>query len=161
MDKLMEWLPRYIPDSDETCIVHGDYRLGNVMFAPEAMRIVAVLDWELSTLGHPLADLGYLCMDFHSGPNAGETSEAERAGLGIPSEQEMVDRYCELTGRDGIENWTFYLVYNMFRSAAIIQGVYKRGLDGNASSSAALTYKDMCRMRSERAWSLVEQARLA
>lgn len=162
MDKLMAWLPDQIPDSDQSGIVHGDYRLGNVILHPTEPRIVAVLDWELCTLGHPLADLGYLCMDYHSPGYDGQgLGVADLDALGIPHESEMLARYCELTGRDGIDNWTFYLAYNLFRSAAIIQGVYKRGLDGNASSATALDYKDMCRMRSELAWGLVEQAGLA
>lgn len=162
MERLLAWLPERIPESDETTIAHGDYRLGNVMLHPTEPRIVAVLDWELCTLGHPLADLGYLCMDYHSPGYDGQgLGSADLAALGIPSEQEMLERYCALTGRERIENWTFYLVYNLFRSAAIIQGVYKRGLDGNASSAAALGYKDACRMRSELAWSLVEEAGLA
>ena len=163
MDRLMEWLPKHIPDSDETCIAHGDYRLGNVMLHPTEPRIVAVLDWELCTLGHPLADLGYLCMDYHSPGYEGEGLGAldDLEAHGIPDEQQILDHYCAETGRDGIANWTFYLVYNLFRSAAIIQGVYKRGLDGNASSEAALGYKDVCRMRSELAWQLVEEAGLA
>jgi aminoglycoside phosphotransferase (APT) family kinase protein len=162
MDRLMAWLPDRIPDSDETRIVHGDYRLGNVILHPTEPRIVAVLDWELCTLGHPLADLGYLCMDYHSPGYDGQgLGAADLEKLGIPGEDEMLQHYCTLTGRDGIDDWTFYLVYNLFRSAAIIQGVYKRGLDGNASSEAALGYRDACRMRSELAWSLVERAGLA
>ncbi len=162
MDKLMAWLPERIPESDESCVVHGDYRLGNVMLHPTEPRVVAVLDWELSTLGHPLADLGYLCMDYHSPGYEGQgLGNADLEQLGIPDEQEMVAHYCELTGRDRIQNWTFYVVYNLFRSAAIIQGVYKRGLDGNASSEQALGYKDVCRMRSELAWQLVENQGLA
>lgn len=161
MDKLMAWLPERIPESDQTCVVHGDYRLGNVMLHPTEPRIVAVLDWELSTLGHPLADLGYLCMDYHSPGYDGQgLGSADLQQLGIPDESEMVRHYCELTGREGIENWTFYVVYNLFRSAAIIQGVYKRGLDGNASSEQALGYKDVCRLRSELAWKLVEDSGL-
>ena len=159
MDALMKWLPERIPESDQSCVVHGDYRLGNVMLHPTEPRIVAVLDWELSTLGHPLADLGYLCMDYHSPGYDGQgLGAADLGALGIPDESAMVQRYCELSGRDGIDNWTFYLVYNLFRSAAIIQGVYKRGLDGNASSELALTYAEACRMRSDLAWSLVEAA---
>ena len=161
MDQLMAWLPEHMPDTDEARIVHGDYRLGNVMLHPTEPRIVAVLDWELSTLGHPLADLGYLCMDYHSPGYDGQGLGAleDLTAHGIPTEAEMLAHYCRATGRDGIENWTFYLVYNLFRSAAIIQGVYKRGLDGNAASAQALEYKEVCRSRSELAWSLVEQAR--
>jgi aminoglycoside phosphotransferase (APT) family kinase protein len=159
MDDLMEWLPTHIPVSDETVIVHGDYRLGNVLLHPTEPRIVAVLDWELSTLGHPLADLGYVCMDYHadSYTSAG-LSRPDLADFGIPSEQEFVAEYCRRAGRGPIENWSFYVIYNLFRSAGIIQGVYKRGLDGNASSDTALGFKDACRMRAERAWGLVQQA---
>jgi aminoglycoside phosphotransferase (APT) family kinase protein len=157
MDRLMEWLPANIPESDETVIVHGDYRLGNVLIHPEEPRIVAVLDWELSTLGHPLADLGYLCMDYHvPGYSGAGLLSPNLAELGIPSEAEFVAAYCRATGRGPIENWSYYVIYNLFRSAAIVQGVYKRGLDGNASSDTALLFADVCRARSEAAWSLVE-----
>lgn len=162
MDKLMAWLPEQIPESDEVCVVHGDYRLGNVMLHPTEPRIVAVLDWELSTLGHPLADLGYLCMDYHSPGYDGQgLGDADLEAQGIPQEAEMVAHYCDLTGREQIDNWTFYVVYNLFRSGAIIQGVYKRGLEGNASSEQALGYKDVCRLRAELAWQLVESKELA
>jgi len=157
MDRLMEWLPANIPDSDETVVVHGDYRLGNVLIHPTEPRIVGVLDWELSTLGHPLADLGYICMDYHapgySGPGL---CTPNLHAYGIPEEAELVDAYCRATGRGPIENWSFFVIYNLFRSGAIIQGVYKRGLDGNASSDTALQFADVCRARAERAWSLVE-----
>ncbi len=157
MDKLMEWLPAHIPVSDETVIVHGDYRLGNVLIHPTEPRIVGVLDWELSTLGHPLADLGYLCMDYHadSYTTAG-LARPDIAEFGIPSEDELVGMYCEFAARASIEHWDFYVIYNLFRSAGIIQGVYKRGLDGNASSTTAIGFKDAARMRAERAWKLVE-----
>ncbi len=157
MDKLMAWLPDNIPEQRRTVVVHGDYRLGNTLIHPTEPRIVAVLDWELSTLGDGLADLGYLCQDYH-----GESYEdvglagADLAALGIPSEEEMVKEYCRHAGIDRIDNWPFYVIYNMFRSAAIIQGVYKRGVDGNASSETALEFKEAARMRSERAWALVQ-----
>ena len=156
MDKLMAWLPENTPESSSV-VVHGDYRLGNVLIHPTEPRIVAVLDWELSTLGDGLADLGYLCQEYH-----GESYEDDGLmnvdfdATGIPREEEFVAEYCKHAGRDGIENWHFYLIYNMFRSAAIIQGVYKRGLDGNASSEKALEYKDHCKQRSARGWALVE-----
>lgn len=162
MDKLIEWLPANIPEEAATVIVHGDYRLGNVLIHPTEPRIVAVLDWELSTLGDGLADLGYLCQEYH-----GESYEDEGlvgvdfAATGIPTEAEFVAHYCQHAQRPPIDNWPFYLIYNMFRSAGIIQGVYKRGLDGNASSAKALEYKDHCRSRSERAWKLVQQFDLA
>lgn len=157
MDALMEWLPANIPSETSTVVVHGDYRLGNVLLHPSEPRIVAVLDWELSTLGDPLADLGYLCQEYHGDSYEDEgLASVDYAATGIPSEDEFVAEYCKHAGRDRIDNWSFYLIYNMFRSAGIIQGVYKRGLDGNASSAKALEYKDAARTRSERAWALVE-----
>ena len=159
MDKLMAWLPEHVPTADETVIVHGDFRLGNVLIHPTQPKIVAVLDWELSTLGHPLADLGYMCMDYHSDSyNSAGLAGADLATLGIPSEEELLADYCRFAKRAPIENWHFYVTYNMFRSAAIIQGVYKRGVDGNASSTMALGYKDVCRMRAERGWALAQKA---
>ena len=158
MDNLMAWLPENIPDSAGGVIVHGDYRLGNVLIHPTEPRIVAVLDWELCTLGHGLADLGYICQDYHGESYEDEgLAGADLAELNIPTEDELVAAYCEHAGIDTIDNWTFYLAYNMFRSAGIIQGVYKRGLDGNASSEKALEYKDAARLRSERAWELLQE----
>lgn len=162
MQRLMEWLPRHIPseDADErlSTVVHGDFRLGNTIVHRSEPRVIAVLDWELSTIGNPLADLSYLCQQYHSeegseNPIAGVAGEI----LGIPTEQELIDEYCNATGRSGVEHWGFYIVYNMFRSASIIQGVYKRGLDGNASSETARQYADACRMRADCAWNLVEK----
>jgi len=153
MEHLMEWLPANIPQSDETVIVHGDYRLGNTIIHPTEPKIVAVLDWELSTLGHPLGDLAYCCMHYYDELE----NEKELTESGIPTENEFLARYCELTGREVIENWTFYIVYNFFRSAAIIQGVYKRGLDGNASSEIALSLGENCRKRADKAWLMVEK----
>ena len=159
MEKLMAWLPEHVPAADETVIVHGDFRLGNVLIHPTLPKLVAVLDWELSTLGHPLADLGYLCMDYHSDSyNSAGLAAADLAGLGIPNEAELVADYRRFAKLDRIDNWDFYVTYNMFRSAAIIQGVYKRGVDGNASSDLALGYKDAARLRARRAWALVEGA---
>ena len=157
MDKLMAWLPDNIPSEASTVIVHGDYRLGNVLIHPTEPHIVAVLDWELSTLGDGLADLGYLCQEYHGESYEDEgLANVDFAATGIPTEEEFVAEYCKHAGREGIDNWHFYLIYNMFRSAGIIQGVYKRGLDGNASSAKALEYKDHCKQRSTRGWALVE-----
>jgi aminoglycoside phosphotransferase (APT) family kinase protein len=157
MDHLIEWLPRNIPAPGPSVVVHGDYRLGNVLIHPQEPRIVAVLDWELSTLGDGLADLGYLCQDYHGESyNDVGLAGADLGALGIPTEAEMVAEYCRHAGIGAIPNWPFYLIYNMFRSAAIIQGVYKRGLDGNASSASALDYKEAARLRSERGWKMVE-----
>ncbi len=163
MDRLIEWLPENVPEDDTTCIVHGDYRFDNLVFHPTQTRVVGVLDWELSTLGHPLADLAYDCVhyhiDFYSKEGAARRPVlAERAGpeSGIPTEAEYVNRYCEATGRDGIADWTFYLAFSIFRLASIRQGVYKRGLDGIASSADALERKGWCRLLSDRAWTLVQ-----
>lgn len=157
MDALMEWLPKHIPESDETTIVHGDYRVGNCILHPSQPRIAAVLDWELSTLGHPLADLAYFCQAWagEAVPGAG-LAGADLASLGIPDEAAFVARYSELAERGPIENWAFYMVFVKFRSAAIVQGVYKRGLDGNASSDRAGDYGRLVRQAADEAW---EQAR--
>jgi aminoglycoside phosphotransferase (APT) family kinase protein len=157
MDALMDWLPKNVPASDETRIVHGDYRVGNCIIHPTEPRIAAVLDWELSTLGHPLADLAYFCQGYHGEAVAGDSlMESDLAALGIPDEEAFVARYCDLAGRGPIENWTFYMVFVMFRSAAIVQGVYKRGLDGNASSENARMYGALVRQHADRAWNLVQ-----
>ncbi len=155
MEALMEWLPANVPESDETSIVHGDYRIGNCILHPSEPRIAAVLDWELSTLGHPLADLAYYCQSYHGEATPGSTLVGTNlAELGIPTEQAFVARYCELAGRGAIEHWAFYMVFVMFRSAAIVQGVYKRGLDGNASSEHAHQFGALVRRRADDAWRL-------
>jgi aminoglycoside phosphotransferase (APT) family kinase protein len=149
MNTLIDWLEANIPaDDGKVALVHGDYRLDNLMFDKNDQKIVAVLDWELSTLGHPYADLAYQCMGLRlpyrdiknvmSGLG-GIDSQA----LGIPSEEQYVTNYCKRMGIDGIQNWNFYLAFSCFRLAAITQGVAKRGADGNASSSAALGYQAM------------------
>jgi len=141
MEALIEWLPDHIPAGGETVsLVHGDYRLDNLMFHPTESRIIAVLDWELSTLGNPIADLAYQVMAWQLPPTGGVTGMAgvDRKALQIPTDNEYVQAYCERTGRDEIKNWNFYLVFCFFRLAAILQGVKKRGLDGNASSAEAI-----------------------
>ena len=139
MDRLIEWLPGAIPPGDETSVVHGDYRLDNLIFHPAEPRILAILDWELSTLGHPLADFSYHCMSWHIPPERIRgIAGLDHARLGIPSEAEFVAAYCRRTGRERIDHWDFYLAYNMFRLAAILQGIMKRALDGTAASPQAL-----------------------
>jgi aminoglycoside phosphotransferase (APT) family kinase protein len=157
MERLMAYLPDNVPDDDTSCIVHGDYRMGNMLFHPTGPRIVAMLDWELSTLGHPLGDLGYSCMPYHS-KVAGPFSLQGLAGpqSGILSEEEFVAEYCRLTGRDGIANFNFYLAFSYFRLAGILQGVYKRGIMGNASSTAAMEKGRLAREIADLAWSLLE-----
>jgi aminoglycoside phosphotransferase (APT) family kinase protein len=152
MNNLMAWLPSHIPAGDETCLVHGDYRIGNCIVHPTEPRIVAVLDWELSTTGHPLADLGYACMMYHDV----EESAFDWRAANLPTEQELVDLYCRKAGRPPVDNWTFYVVYNLFRLAAIVQGVYKRGLDGNASSEQWRERGAHAKALSARGWQLVE-----
>ncbi len=161
MERLMAWLPEQIPheDADESLstVVHGDYRLGNVIVHPEEPRVVAVLDWELSTIGNPLSDLSYLCQQYHVGEESKSAISGSIAEVpGIPSEQTLIDEYCRVAGRTGVENWGFYIAYNMFRSASIVQGVYKRGIDGNASSDSARLYADACRLRADGAWVFVQ-----
>lgn len=168
MDALLAWLPAHIPasarDEGEVSIVHGDYRMDNVVFHPTEPRIIAVLDWELSTLGHPLADFSYHCMSWHI-----QTSGAARglggvdlATLGIPSERDYVQRYCERTGRADanavMADWNFYMAYNMFRIAAIVQGIAKRVVNGTASSAQARETAKSARPLSELAWSFAKKA---
>ncbi len=146
MEFLMEWLPANMPEDDgSVSLVHGDYRLDNMMFHPSEPRVIAVLDWELSTLGHPLADLAYQCMAWML-PGDGTMkglAGVDRASLGIPSDEEYIARYCERTGRAGIDNWNFYLAFSLFRLAAILQGIIKRVEVGTASSSEAADRADL------------------
>jgi len=141
MDTLMQWLDAEQPEDDgRVALVHGDYRLDNMVFHPEKPEIIAVLDWELSTLGHPFADLAYQCMQLRM-PARGSIIPGlrgiERGGLGIPEETAYVESYCRRMGIDEIGNWSFYLAFSFFRLAAIIQGVAKRAVDGNASNERA------------------------
>ncbi|HXF44649.1 MAG TPA: phosphotransferase [Burkholderiaceae bacterium] len=160
MNRLIEWLPQHIPPGDETTVVHGDYRLDNLIFHPTEPKIVAVLDWELSTLGHPLADFSYHCMSWHIPPGQFRgIAGLDLGALGIPSESEYIRRYCERTGRDGIEHWDFYLAYNLFRIAAILQGVYKRALEGLASSDNATAHGARARALAELGWQAAQRAR--
>lgn len=141
MDKLIEWLPANLPEKDETTLAHGDFRLDNLIFHPTEPRCLAVIDWELSTLGHPIADLAYTCMLYDMQmPRVGGLLGVDFEATGIPTEEAFVKRYCELTGRDEVERWTYYKAFGLFRIAAIVQGVYKRSLDGNASSDNAAMY---------------------
>ena len=136
----MAWLPENIPPGDMTTVVHGDYRLENMVFHPREPRVLGVLDWELSTLGHPLSDLAYNCMTYHfpaEGLSFPGLGGLDLSTLGIPPESEYIAAYCSRTGRDGIPNWSFFLAFSLFRMAAILQGVYSRALQGNTHCSAA------------------------
>ena len=158
MENLIEWLPLNIPSSDETTIVHGDYRMDNVIFHPTEPRILAVLDWELSTLGHPLADFSYHCMTWRLTPGQfrGMMGIAFQA-LGIPTEQDYVAAYCRRTGRGDIPHWDFYMAYNMFRLAGILQGIMGRVKDGTAASAHALEQGKRARPMAEAGWKQVEK----
>ncbi|HXA36330.1 MAG TPA: phosphotransferase [Steroidobacteraceae bacterium] len=161
VERLIEWLPRHIPADEETGIVHGDFRLDNAIFHPSEPRILAVLDWELSTLGHPLVDLAYLCMRYHL--SAGQfrgLAGLDLAPLQIPTEAECVADYCRRRGRASVapQDWTYYLAFNMFRLAGILQGVLARAIQGNASSASALEAGRRARPLAEQAWGLVQQS---
>ena len=158
MNRLIEWLPSHIPPGDEVSVVHGDYRIDNLIFDPVQPRIIAILDWELSTIGHPLADFSYNCMSWHIPATAFRgIGGIDLAALGIPDEAEYIHRYCERTGRTGIADWNFYLAYNMFRIAAILQGVYKRATEGIASSDNARDSGRNARMLAELGWTYAQR----
>ncbi|QHE85956.1 phosphotransferase family protein [Hydrogenophaga sp. BPS33] len=168
MDRLMAWLPQNIPamarDESMVSVVHGDYRLDNLMFHPQEPRVLAVLDWELSTLGHPLADFSYHCMSWHIPPGMFRGIQGlDLAALGIPSEAEYIARYCERTGFASPEqlkaDWNFYLAYNLFRLAAILQGIAKRAEAGTASSAEAKASGAGARPLAEMAWQFASAVR--
>jgi aminoglycoside phosphotransferase (APT) family kinase protein len=140
MEALMEWLPNNIPEGEETvALVHGDYRLDNMIFHPTEPRIIGILDWELSTLGDPLADLAYQLMAWQFPREGGIAGLAglDRAELGLPSDKDYIAAYCQRTGRSSIDNWPFYMAFCFFRIAAILQGIKKRAQIGTASSAEA------------------------
>ncbi len=140
MNALIEWLPKHVPADEATSLVHGDFRLDNLIFHPTEPRVLAVIDWELSTLGHPLSDLAYTCMLYHMHlPRIGGLLGVDFEATGIPIQEAYVLRYSELTGREP-SNLAYYKAFSLFRLAGIAQGVYKRGLDGNASSDEAAMF---------------------
>ncbi|HEX7437546.1 MAG TPA: phosphotransferase, partial [Caldimonas sp.] len=170
MDRLIEWLPAHIPasarDATQVAVVHGDFRLDNLVFDATEPRIVAVLDWELSTIGHPLADFSYHCMSWHIAPGSSHASRGiaglDHAALGIPTERDYVRRYCERTGRPDpdavMADWNFYLAYNLFRIAGILQGIAKRVETGTASSTQARQSAAGARPLAEMGWRMAQQA---
>jgi aminoglycoside phosphotransferase (APT) family kinase protein len=160
MDNLIAWLPSNIPPETGTAVVHGDFRLDNAIYHPTEPRILAVLDWELSTLGDPLADFAYHCMSWHIPPGqfrgiAGLDLEA----LGIPSEETYIEMYCKRVRRRSIDpsHWDFYLAYNLFRIAAILQGILKRVVDGTAASAHARDAGSRAKPMAELGWQQVEK----
>ena len=159
MERLMEWLPLRIPADDETTIVHGDLRIDNLLFEHNGTRILAVLDWELSTLGHPLADLAYHVMSWRlSAEQFRGMAGRDLDALGIPSETEYLRQYCERTGRAMIDpaQWEFSMAFSMFRLAAILQGIVKRAVDGSAASDQAMETGRRARTIAVAAWRQVE-----
>ena len=161
MEQLLDWVRCHCPaDDGQLTLVHGDYRIDNVMFCSGSPLGLAVLDWELSTLGHPFADLAFFCMCLRL-PDRGHIiglGEKDRVAMGIPSEAEILRRYCELRGIDVIDHWHFYLAFSFCRFAAILQGVFKRGLDGNASSERATKLGEMVEPLALSALRIVAQA---
>jgi aminoglycoside phosphotransferase (APT) family kinase protein len=166
MDKLMVWLPEHIPamarDPAMVSIVHGDYRLDNLMFHPSESRVIAVLDWELSTLGHPLADFSYHCMGWHITPGAFRgIGGLDLAALGIPLEADYIRQYCErtriATPEQLAQDWAFYLAYNLFRMAAILQGIGKRVEAGTAASAQAVSAAAGARPLAQLAWQFAQR----
>ena len=159
MDRLAAWLPTALPKSEATSIVHGDFRFDNVIMHPSEARVLAVLDWELSTLGHPLADFTYYLMAWHFPPAVrGGLAGVDIAALGIPGLEEIAGRYARRTGLDALGQLDFCLAYNMFRLAAIVQGVYARGLQGNASSEHASGMGAQMKMLAALAWTYAKKA---
>ncbi|GGF77679.1 phosphotransferase [Alteromonas lipolytica] len=160
MDTLIDWLAaNTVADDGQVCLAHGDFRLDNMMFAQDKPEVLALVDWELSTLGHPYADLAYQCMQLHLSNDGGVLpglDGLDREALGIPTEEEYVAMYCKHMGIDKIENWNFYLVFGFFRFAAILQGVKKRALDGNASNAAqGLQLGELVKPLAEKAVALI------
>jgi aminoglycoside phosphotransferase (APT) family kinase protein len=160
MDNLIAWLPKNIPPETGTTVVHGDFRLDNAIYHPTEPRILAVLDWELSTLGDPLADFAYHCMSWHIPPGQFRgIAGLDLDGLGIPSEETYIQMYCKRTHRAAIDpsHWDFYLAYNLFRIAAILQGILKRVVDGTAASAHARDAGSRAKPMAELGWRMVEK----
>ncbi len=157
MDALIAWLPAHVPADDSTTLTHGDFRVDNLVVSRDPRpRILAVLDWELSTLGHPLADLAHACMPYHLHmPGRGGLLGIDFVATGIPSEAELVSAYCDAVGRAAPTDWPYFLAFVLFRMGSILQGVYKRSLQGNASSGQAAMYGAAVSILAERAAALV------
>ena len=152
MNNLIEWLPKNIPDDDETSIVHGDYRLDNMIFN-DNHEVIGVLDWELSTLGHPIADFNYHCLNWRTLPQLQDEKYCKESG--IPSEKEYMDMYAMRTGKDLNKHWEFYIIFNIFKIAAILQGILGRVRDGTATSKHAEDRGMQVYPLSEAAWNNV------
>ena len=157
MDALIEWLPAHVPPEAETRIVHGDYRMDNLIIDPTEPKVAAVLDWELSTLGDPIADFAYHTMAWRIAPDLFRgLAGVDFENLGIPTEAEYVTIYCRRTGRLGIRDWDFYIAFSMFRISAILQGIAKRALDGTAANANAAAVGSRARPIAEQAWRVAQ-----
>jgi aminoglycoside phosphotransferase (APT) family kinase protein len=155
MDALIDWLPTHLPPEGAPAIVHGDYRMDNLVFHKTEPRVIGVLDWELSTIGDPLADFAYHCLTWRVTPELFRgLAGVDFRALGIPGEADYVAQYCRSAGRGPIANWEFYLVYSLFRLAAILQGIAKRAIDGTAASADALATGATAIPMGEQAWEL-------
>lgn len=160
MDRLIDWLPGAAPEQDRSGIVHGDFRLDNMIFAKDSPKVVAVLDWELSTLGDPLADFTYQLMQWRTPKDIRNGFlGVDLAAMNIPGESEYIEAYCRRTGRDSLPKLDFYFAYNLFRLAAIVQGVYHRSTQGNASNAKAQEYGAIVEPMADYAWSFAENMR--
>ena len=160
MDKLMAWVNANMPDTETTTIVHGDFRMENLIYHNTSTEVLAIIDWELGTLGDPFSDLAYNCLMYEvNDPARADLTKLDLSALGIPSQAEYVAAYCKRRGLDAIPNWTFYLALSLFRFAAIVQGVYKRGLDGNAASPEALERGRQAKALAKAGWRVVQEGR--
>jgi aminoglycoside phosphotransferase (APT) family kinase protein len=161
MDKLAAWLPERLPAEEEASIVHGDFRLGNMIYAHGAPEVIAVLDWELATLGHPLSDLAYAAIPFHLPPDAAlpGLEGVDLAAAGLPSEADFLEAYRVAAGRPDLPHWPFFLALSLFRLTGIAQGVYARALAGNAADGRALGFGNMAKCTAEAGWRIAQNAR--
>lgn len=160
MDKLIKWLSaNRPPDDKKISLIHGDYRLDNIIFQPDSCQVRALIDWELSTIGHPYADLAYQCMQLRLDANEliGGLGAIDRKELGIPTEEDYLELYCKRRGLTEIPQWEYYLTFSFFRLAAILQGVYKRALNGNASSEKAIRYGELVPRLAIQANAIIDQ----
>jgi aminoglycoside phosphotransferase (APT) family kinase protein len=160
VERLIEWFPATLPQQDRVSIIHGDFRIDNMIYAPDRPEILALIDWELSTLGDPLADFAYLAMNWAmpNGERGAQLGGLDLPALGIPTLEEMTERYCTLTGRTTVPDLNWYFAFNLFRLVGIIQGIKKRALDGNASNANAEAAASRIVPLSQQAWGFAQRA---